>query len=349
MRGPSMAGGFPGFPAWSGHPCEGDADLALQARRLLNNSLAQASWRAYAGGEVTYRRFCRRYGLQAVPAATDTLIYFLADLRRTGVAPGTARQRLAAVRHLHIRCGSDFAAGGDPLVRAAVRGYATRGGGDGRRTRHGVTVDQMRVLKSALGSRGLGYFYQRSVWAACCAAFYGGLRASDYLCTTPDRGLRRADITFSPDGSQCICKIRVQKNCQFGPAASVYLPATGTSTCPVRALRLYCELRDQRAGAGEALFLTDSGAPLTRRQLSAALREILGTGYSTHSLRIGVATEAAAAGVPDATIQLLGRWRSAAYLGYVRGERGTVSAALRAIARARSGRVSQGHSEAWLR
>ena len=63
--------------------------------------------------------------------------------------------------------------------------------------------------------------------------------------------------------------------------------------------------------------MTDSGAPLTRRRVSAMLQETLGSGYSTHSLRIGIATEAAAAGVPDATIQLLGRWRNSAYLGYV--------------------------------
>ena len=54
----------------------------------------------------------------------------------------------------------------------------------------------------------------------------------------------------------------------------------------------------------EALFVTvtDGGAPLTRRQLSAVLKQMFGAGYASHSLRIGVATEAAAAGVPDTTI-----------------------------------------------
>ena len=54
--------------------------------------------------------------------------------------------------------------------------------------------------------------------------------------------------------------------------------------------------------AAEALFLTDVRTPLTRRQLSLASKDAFGADYPTHSLRLGLATEAAAAGMPDATI-----------------------------------------------
>ncbi len=40
--------------------------------------------------------------------------------------------------------------------------------------------------------------------------------------------------------------------------------------------------------------------------------------YSTHSLRIGGATVMAAAGLPDYIIQLIGRWKSLAFLTYIR-------------------------------
>ena len=39
--------------------------------------------------------------------------------------------------------------------------------------------------------------------------------------------------------------------------------------------------------------------------------------YACHSFRIGAATTAAMAGVEDAKIHTLGRWRSAAYVQYV--------------------------------
>ena len=89
-----MDGAFPGFPTSAGHPCQADPALVATARGLLDNSLAPASWRAYAGGEARYQGFCLRYGIPAMPAAADTLVYYLADLRRSGVAAGTARQLL---------------------------------------------------------------------------------------------------------------------------------------------------------------------------------------------------------------------------------------------------------------
>ena len=40
--------------------------------------------------------------------------------------------------------------------------------------------------------------------------------------------------------------------------------------------------------------------------------------YSSHSFRIGAATEAGAAGAHPDDIKVSGRWKSAAYQGYIR-------------------------------
>ena len=76
--------------------------------------------------------------------------------------------------------------------------------------------------------------------------------------------------------------------------------------------------------------------PLTPSYLNRILRTVLGEGYSSHSLRIGLATTAAEAGIDDVTIQRLGRWQSAAFNGYVRSRRPEIDRALITIGRSYS-------------
>ena len=65
------------------------------------------------------------------------------------------------------------------------------------------------------------------------------------------------------------------------------------------------------------------GTPLTKARFVVRIREALVRAgvpeqhYSGHSFRIGAATVAAQAGLPDSTIQALGRWSSAAFLRYI--------------------------------
>ncbi len=72
------------------------------------------------------------------------------------------------------------------------------------------------------------------------------------------------------------------------------------------------------------LFRFRDGTPLTRQvfvgKVKAALMQagVDSSHYSGHSFRIGAATTAAACGISDATIQLLGRWKSDCYTRYIR-------------------------------
>ena len=66
------------------------------------------------------------------------------------------------------------------------------------------------------------------------------------------------------------------------------------------------------------------GRPLSRVDLVAAVRQALAADgldvsrFNGHSFRIGAATTAAQVGVPDSVIQSLGRWKSSAFMTYVR-------------------------------
>lgn len=91
--------------------------------------------------------------------------------------------------------------------------------------------------------------------------------------------------------------------------------------CPVTALLQYLAVRGDRNGP---LFLTQSAKPVTRAVYSKTLKTCLSSlcipnkRYNTHSFRIGRATDLALMGASTHVIKSAGRWRSEAYLKYIR-------------------------------
>ena len=91
--------------------------------------------------------------------------------------------------------------------------------------------------------------------------------------------------------------------------------------CPVRAMVNYMSVRR----AGNALFSYHNGQPLTREAVSCELRNLLPlcgvtnpSEYTNHSFRIGAATTAAMACVPEHIIRAMGRWCSDVVHRYIR-------------------------------
>ncbi len=72
------------------------------------------------------------------------------------------------------------------------------------------------------------------------------------------------------------------------------------------------------------LFRFTDGKPLTRQRfVQAVCGALIEAGvqadrYAGHSFRIGAATIAVARGMEDSIIKMLGRWKSLAYLEYVK-------------------------------
>ena len=124
--------------------------------------------------------------------------------------------------------------------------------------------------------------------------------------------------------------IKVSKADPFRNGINIVVHATNTPVCPVRAMTHY--LQHRRRG-GPLLIFAD-GRYLTRNSLTDILRYLLSSGsldtdrVGSHSFRIGAATTAAAAGVPDWLIKVMGRWASDAFQVYI----GTGHDSLRSVA-----------------
>ena len=91
--------------------------------------------------------------------------------------------------------------------------------------------------------------------------------------------------------------------------------------CPVAAVVSFLAIRGVDGGP---LFRLQSGSPLTQAGFVDRLKRVLlqagiqPDGFSGHSFRIGACTTAAANGVSDASIQLMGRWSSDCFRRYIR-------------------------------
>ena len=151
-------------------------------------------------------------------------------------------------------------------------------------------------------------------------AFFGLLRASEYLVTNThqyvgEHTLLTSDISFALGKSFVSIFIKKSKTDPFRQGFTLRLWATNNNLCPVVALSNF----HKRCVHFGPLFRFTNGSFLTRAIFSDIIQQgIPDVNLNTHSFRIGGASTAHAAGIPDSTIQTLGRWASDAYQLYLR-------------------------------
>ena len=195
------------------------------------------------------------------------------------------------------------------------------------RTRLPVTPTILRRLRRELDKEP-SKWENVMLWAACCTCFFGFLRLGEITVPTQtdydsSTHLSYGDIMFDSKASPTFVQVNIKasKTDPFRKGVAICMGRTNNDLCPVAALAAYITLR----GSGEGpLFMLKNQTPLTRDRFVKMTRDKLSTAgieashYSGHSFRIGAATTTSAYGVEDSLIQTLGRWKSAAYLLYIR-------------------------------
>jgi hypothetical protein len=157
--------------------------------------------------------------------------------------------------------------------------------------------------------------------AMLLTAFFGLLRLSEYVGRY---ALLLSDISVS--NSEVVLVFRNFKFKQDHLPVSLRLPAVGGEFCPVAVMSAYLVLRRAISGSRDQLFVFASGLPVSsrffvgwfRRCVRAALPSDRAAKIRSHSLRIGGATDAMLRGLSELQVQHLGRWRSNAFLRYIR-------------------------------
>ena len=158
------------------------------------------------------------------------------------------------------------------------------------------------------------------LWAALTTAFFGFLRVSEYTSShrtkfDPEITLLLADVSVR--GDVVSVTVKASKTDPFRQGMTVRLAANGSFLCPVAAINQFLAVHPTRAGP---LFTFRNRKYLTPKDVNALLFDTTGgmANTTSHSLRIGAASTAAAMGCPKWLIQTLGRWTSDCYRTYLR-------------------------------
>lgn len=248
-------------------------------------------------------------------------MYFVASTRhRLGFK--TIKVYLAAIQYRSATLGWPLIIASMIRLHYALRGIRRLQGPEFTRPlRSPITTHHLRILRHHF----MNYVSQRSdgymLTTAALLAFFGLLRASEYLSESSNHfdklcNLQCCHISFAPDLTYMKINIPQSKTDPFRAGQQVTLWKTGNDLCPVKAAWNF--IPHHPTGTGP-FFTYANGTFLTRRRWSDIIQSIIPeVNINTHSFRIGGASAAAAAGIPDSTIQILGRWSSEAYKLYLR-------------------------------
>ena len=164
-----------------------------------------------------------------------------------------------------------------------------------------------------------------NVHTALCVAFATFLWCGEFTWDTwsPQHHkshLARQHVQFHPENSSVTLTLPSSKTDPFRTGVQIHLSSSRSPLCPVTALR---HLFMQFPSPHQTLFSRPYGQPFSKsffvlKICTFLLQASIPTaGFTSHSIRKGVAVTAAATGISQDDIKLLGRWKSDAVNLYI--------------------------------
>lgn len=249
--------------------------------------------RAYGGAWRRFVEWCDAHRQPSLPATGKTVAEYLSHLADEGKKPATIATARSAIDSRHSDEGH-APPGAERIVKNTVRGINRTLGVDQRQA-VGLTADVFERMVMELDG---DWRYWETL--AIIAVMRDGLLRGGELCA-----LRVKDFEPQDDGTARL-KIRRSKTDQEGEGAVVWLS-------PAAAARLAGVLR-RRPRASGYIFGPRGAQRLSRQALADRIKLAASAAgfdpreFSTHSCRVGMAQDLAAANMSSVSIAQAGRW-----------------------------------------
>lgn len=273
-------------------------EIGARAVNFLNKSKAANTRKAYRADWSDFEVWCKRFQRTTLPALPETVAYYLADCS-LGLKVSTLERRLATISEAHKAAGFE-----SPTRHAQVRlvwAGIKREKGTAQTRMKPTLTRHLREMVEHLPDTLVGCRDR----ALLLLGFAGAMRRSELV------GIAVGDLAFTDEGLVVI--IRRSKTDQTGEGRKVGIPfGTNPETCPVKAVQFW--LDETRLDEGPLFRAVSRAGLVSSKQLSDRVvanvvkRSRLAAGktaknYAGHSLRAGLITQAAMAGVSERAIQ----------------------------------------------
>ena len=292
------------------------ATLVRRTGEILQQALKPSTQRAYQRAWDRFHAFASslqppRSSLPALPSTIALFITSLVDADET-LAAASIVSTISAISYRHKLLEYDPTS--HFLVRKLLHSVsAARPAGDTRLPLTIVMLQQLIGVTSALPSP-----YEATLAAAMFATMYAALLRVGEVTQSP-HNINFSNITLA--NNQLSITFVSYKHHNGRPVTLTFAASHNANICPVRLLTKYIMLRGESPGP---LFAWIDGRAIAQSWFRRTLQTAVGLtqgqtqNITPHSFRIGAATHAAASGKSVLQIQAMGRWRSNAFLKYIR-------------------------------
>jgi hypothetical protein len=314
--------------------------------KMLAAALAVNTKSSYSVPQRQYARIAELYRFEPFPLTEEKLCFFASHEALRGIVAKTIGEYISGIISQSIDLGlPQVDRTHMPRLKRMLTGIAKTniGSKPKEEARFPIRTETLLAIRSALD---LNSLKGATLWASFTLAFFAMLRPSEFSVRSRDGKPVSAPllvkcVKWDPVNRTLVVSLLWDKTHQPGkslPPEPIAVAETGGRLCPVWALDNMMRLRNPegQVGPDEHLFVVE-GKPLTYEVLETELRRVtrsLGFNeklFAGHSFRIGGATCAFAAGVPEILIKRMGRWKSDAVLLYIRSYAADIAGAQRAI------------------
>lgn len=288
-------------------------ELQEHADKILKASICSRTLKRYEKQIKEYLGFSVKHSNRRF--RLESLRQYIAKLHLDGLADTTITSHMSALK-FHCKRHSIVEDLDSAPVKAMLRGVRNRSRIQPPTLKEGCTIRQLqRIIHLA---KVIYTTYEGTMLSSMFSlAFFGFLRVSEYSFTQAGHMIKVEGCRFKDIG----LNVTIPSSKSNRNSVTIFIRKYSDSdVCPVRCLQRYLKLRPSSCSPG--LFLLSDASPITAAGVSKYLKSITDSaGYksiTSHSFRIGGATWAAAQGWSDASIRAHGRWKSNAFVQYVR-------------------------------